>query len=266
MQNSRSGHLFWGIAWLCLFLASRSTGWVQESPSPDIPTQRAEDISAVTSEQSSVWPEEMLLHPASTSKEYISALSAYIGYDFERAEKLLLGIVEKYPDFYLGWHYLALCSTHKPDLAEARDRWLKVFELTDKFEVAYYDLALCYIAMGDVERAKALLEQGLALFPGNGHLHFNLGVIFGYEQNWKGAEEQYRLALECLPNHPQTLYNLALIVETDDLDEAIELWKKYLDSAKDIAGESLYIPQAQLHLDKLIDERIYRDLKESGGK
>jgi len=237
----------------------------EHPPTPDQP-QGPQELTEVSKGEAGAWPNDMLMHPACTGGEFIEAMGAFIERDYQRAEELLLGVVLEFPDFYLGYHYLALCSTHKVDLEEARDRWLEVFELSESFEPAYYDLGLCYIALGEVEEATDVLRRGVELFAHNGNLHYNLGVVLGYQDDWEGAEEQYWLALESIPDHPQSLYNLALITEGKDLDLAIELWREYLDAVEGLMSERLYIPKAQVHLDALIDERIYRDVMEGGGE
>eukprot|EP01025_Chloroclados_australasicus_P035032 TRINITY_DN3575_c0_g1_i3.p1 TRINITY_DN3575_c0_g1~~TRINITY_DN3575_c0_g1_i3.p1 ORF type:complete len:1002 (-),score=113.79 TRINITY_DN3575_c0_g1_i3:226-3231(-) len=81
------------------------------------------------------------------------------------------------------------------------------------------------------EVTQAKYEESLAVFP-TSQSYFNMGVIYGEQQQMDQALEMYENALKLNPNDPQSLTNYGGILRSKgDLDGAIKNFKKALSVA-----------------------------------
>lgn len=56
-------------------------------------------------------------------------------------------------------------------------------------------IGACYLGMGDSERAAEQLEEGLALFPHELDMRYNLAIVRIRQEEWAQASEQLTAAL-----------------------------------------------------------------------
>lgn len=101
------------------------------------------------------------------------------------------------------------------DVREATDRIeeaLPLYERALKLDPAgnaYKGLAAALWETGDVDRAVAIVRDGIARHPRDPENHVRLAVILAAGGDLKGAEESYREALRIRPGYPLALIGLA---------------------------------------------------------
>lgn len=182
---------------------------------------------------------------------------------FPEAEEELEEILSEFPDDYRSLNTLAFLRAKETKYERAVELWSEVKELNPDILSVYLYPGIAYIKMGEVESAVLVLNEGLLKFPTNPNLHYNLGVAYHYMDEVALAEDEYWTAHKLDPQHPQTVYNLALIYQSRDDDEkAKELWQKYLDIASDTPSERRYVERAIEFLNDIIYEDIEDDIKE----
>ncbi len=95
--------------------------------------------------------------------------------------------------------------------------------------VGYNDLAYLFRNKGQVDRALALLQTALAIYPNYAEAHNNLGNIFDEKGQANEAMAEYQKALELNPNYAQAHYNLGRNLEQKgQLDEAMNQFQMAL--------------------------------------
>jgi len=187
---------------------------------------------------------------------YKNALVLIENRKFDEAKELLDDLLIKYPENPYILHNLGLVSAGLSDLKGACEYWRRAIDADPHFEVSYLNLGIAIIQRGDVKEAEMVLRTAITVFPDNPHLHYNLAVSLGYQKRYDEAEAEYNKVLEIKPDHVQSLFNLALLYQERNPAKAVELWRKYLEIARDIPEEARYVKMAEIYLQLALSKAV----------
>ncbi|MBF0503761.1 MAG: tetratricopeptide repeat protein [Candidatus Omnitrophica bacterium] len=108
--------------------------------------------------------------------------------------------VRDYPAFGQGYALLGSVYFNAGLLKEAESNFEKSVLLGDHLPRELLFLAECYIRLGEIKRAQALLGQIILNFPYYDEPYFDLGQIYHSQNNNMKAKEALEKALELNPN------------------------------------------------------------------
>jgi Tfp pilus assembly protein PilF len=103
---------------------------------------------------------------------------------------------------------------------------------------------------GDTDVASASFKAALEIDPKNVFANYNLGYIAQMAGQSKQALSYYDAALATDKTFAAALYNKAYLTETTDLDAAIALYRRALDTAPNNADTHMRLGFALLHQGK----------------
>ncbi len=126
----------------------------------------------------------------------------------ENCFQAVLSFHADYPGALIG---LADIHREADRVEEAIPLYQRALQL-DPAGSAYKGLADAHWDFGDVERAVALLRDGIARHPRDAENQVRLGMILASGGDLTGAEECCRDALDVRPGHPSALVELALML------------------------------------------------------
>lgn len=90
--------------------------------------------------------------------------------------------------------------------------------------------------LGDAATAEAAYRRAIALQPGDGHIHYNLGNLLKARQRLQEAEDLYRRALAIRPDYPEAWSNLGdLLREQQRFVDAEEAYRRAIAAGPDYA-------------------------------
>lgn len=101
---------------------------------------------------------------------------------------------------------------------------------------------------GDNEAAEETFARALRLDDEQPLAHYNLGVMDQRANRADEAAEHYADALEIDADHGPSLYNSALLTESSDLDEAIDLYRSAIKAQPEFAPAYMRLGFALNHL------------------
>ncbi len=101
---------------------------------------------------------------------------------------------------------------------------------------------------GQVEEAKELFEQAVLMEPENAFALYNLGYIAQTKGDDEEALDYYDRALEAKPKFVEALFNKAILLETSDLEQSVELYREALKIDEKMAAAHMRLGFALLHL------------------
>ncbi|WP_377324667.1 tetratricopeptide repeat protein [Pimelobacter simplex] len=110
--------------------------------------------------------------------------------------------------------------------------------------------ALAQLEAGDAAAARATFENVLELDADNVYAHYNLGLLAQEAGDDALAIKHYDAALKTDPEFTSALYNKGIVLETSDLDAAVELYRRALAIDPDLAAAHMRLGFALLHLGK----------------
>lgn len=110
--------------------------------------------------------------------------------------------------------------------------------------------ALKQLDKGDDAKARATFENVLELDPDNVYAHYNLGLLAQDAGKDALAIKQYDAALKTDPKFTSALYNKGIVLETSDLEAAVEAYRRALKIEPDLAAAHMRLGFALLHLGK----------------
>jgi tetratricopeptide (TPR) repeat protein len=99
----------------------------------------------------------------------------------------------------------------------------------------------------DVATARAAFEEAAALDPGNLYAHYNLGVLAQRDLDDAAALAFYDRALAIQADYAPALFNKAIILETSDLDQSIELFRQVVELDPTMATAFMRLGFALVH-------------------
>lgn len=100
---------------------------------------------------------------------------------------------------------------------------------------ALIDQGVAALGAGNTDAAATAFEQALELDDQQVAAQYNLGLIAQQGGNEAAAEARYDAALKIDEHYGPALYNRAILAETDNLDQAISLYRKAIDAQPDHA-------------------------------
>lgn len=143
--------------------------------------------------------------------------------DFKESNRLLMKLVEKYPDnASINYHYarsfdlLGEESTAAPFYEKAIELGLSFKELED----ALLGLGSTYRTLGEYKKSKCTLEKGIELFPNN-----------------KAIQTFYSMTLYNLNEHSQAMKVLLKCLTNSTIDKQILNYKNAIDFYSDKLDE-----------------------------
>jgi TolB-like protein/thioredoxin-like negative regulator of GroEL len=128
---------------------------------------------------------------------------------------------EAYQLYLKGRAYLSKLT---PDsVPKAIDQFQQAIQKDSKYALAYAGLADCYSSFPKEAEARSAATEAIRLDGSLGEAHASLGWIeWLYDWNWKGAESEYRRAIELNPNSPFAHERYALLLgQSGRHDQAI---------------------------------------------
>lgn len=108
--------------------------------------------------------------------------------------------------------------------------------------------ALQQLDQGDEAKARATFENVLELDSDNAYAHYNLGLMAQDAGKDKLAIKHYDAALKADPQFTSALYNKGILLENDDLEASVELYRKAIAVDSDLASARMRLGFALLHL------------------
>jgi len=90
-----------------------------------------------------------------------------------------------------------------------------------------YNLANAELALGEVDKARELLENVIKIEPNHRDAHYNLGAIHVSTDHLREAIDEYARVIEIDPGDQSAYYNIAIVfVKQGRYDEAKEYLNK----------------------------------------
>ncbi len=108
---------------------------------------------------------------------------------------------------------LALAYMNRGDYPKAIEEYRASIAIAPDVAPPYYDIGLCYEALGRIDEARRWYEQALAHDERHVEAHINLANVLLSEGAAEGAIRHYRRAIELRPDAFLAHYNLGLALE-----------------------------------------------------
>ncbi len=127
---------------------------------------------------------------------------------YDEAEQALKQAVLLDPKMVDAYYFLGSIALERGNPSAAIDYFNHTLELKPDFEIVYGDLCQLLFQSGQLERARNVIQQGLALFPQSAQFHCLLGNLYVAQKKPEQAVSCYRKALAIQPDYagvPQTL-------------------------------------------------------------
>ncbi len=112
--------------------------------------------------------------------------------DYEEAERYIDRALALFPDYPAGYLNRGVIHLNRRELKPAIENFKQVLLLDPKNLLAFYNLAACYVNLGDLGRAEECLRKGLSYWPEEPRFYLLLSRIYREKGDIPGAEEWER--------------------------------------------------------------------------
>lgn len=140
----------------------------------------------------------------------IATLLLYIGND-KAAKSILIKLVTKYPQSYIGHKLLAQIYEKEGGMRKAIDEYVKLVDLKGNDYKSYFKIADLLNELGQKNEAIQMLENLLRTKPDSYEGSILLGNLLCEAERFKEAEKVYQDALKYNPNDFDLYYNLGIV-------------------------------------------------------
>lgn len=113
-----------------------------------------------------------------TENLYAEVLTCLEKWDLDRAQALILQILEIDPNHARSHNKLGVVFARQKDLRQAEECFNQAIALDPNLASSYSNLGNIYAERGWQDRAKTAYQQALVLDPGNPTATHNLGVLY----------------------------------------------------------------------------------------
>ena len=160
----------------------------------------------------------------------------------EKARKILLKYIDKYPNSYIMHKYLASIYEKNKKVDIAIDEYIKTVEINKQDYQSYFKVANLLNEVNRKEQAKDMLYELLRKNPKYYEATMLLGDILYEQENFKEATNIYIDALKYYPERYELYYNLGMTyTRLNDFQSA----KEYYEQAAQI-NSLLYVANLSL--------------------
>jgi len=109
--------------------------------------------------------------------DYQRALAYLDQGNLPQANKLLVSIIEKYPDLAAPLYNLGLISEEQNDQDSAEHYYSQAIDADSKYYLAFNNLGVIARSKGQFKEASEYYSKGLNIAPDSPDLHYNLAVL-----------------------------------------------------------------------------------------
>lgn len=194
---------------------------------------------------------------ASTPELFASASQAYKARQYETAVELLKLVVDREPKHKLAWNNLGLAYVMLGQTKEAVASFQKQIEINPFDPWAYNNLGNTYLTMGKEKEAEEALRKQIEINPLDEWAHKNLGRLLVQTKRYKEAVEELEIATRIDPKDAfvRGLLGMAYI-ESGEKEKGQAL----LEEARHDAAPSNVRRSGSDPVDMLIDRTISPDV------
>lgn len=147
--------------------------------------------------------------------------------DKKAAKAVLVKLVSKYPDSYLGHRMLAEIYEKEGGMRKAIDEYVQAVDVKKNDYKSYLKIAELLISLGKKEEAIEMLEDLLKNKPDCYEASLLLGELLMDLERFKEAEKVYEAALIYKPNDWELYYCLGIIyTRMSDFQKAKEMYER----------------------------------------
>lgn len=162
--------------------------------------------------------------------ELLSVLAAkffmMIG-DTKTAKAILVKLVTKYPESYLGHKLLAECYEKEGGMRRAIDEYVTAVDINKKDYKSYFKIADLLRDLGKKDEAIQMLEHLVKTKPDCYEASCLLGELLCEQERFKEAANVYNAALIYNPGEFDLYYNLGIVyTRLSDFQMAKEMYEK----------------------------------------
>ncbi len=131
--------------------------------------------------------------PSEAQSTFKRAQKAMKIQNYRQAEKLLIEITRKYPNFSGPYANLGIIYARDGRDSEAEKQYKKAIKLNKNNPLLYNQLGILYRQNGHFNKAESAYKKALKLDENYANAHINLGILYDlYMGNMKKALEHYK--------------------------------------------------------------------------
>lgn len=152
-----------------------------------------------------------------------------------KAKKILIKLVTKYPNSYLGHKMLAEIYVKEGGRRKAIDEYVKVIDINKKDYDSYYEIASLLNELDKKDESIQMLTTLVNKKPNYYKASILLGGLLCEKESFKEAINVYQNALKYEPTNYEIYYNMAIAyTRLNDFKSA----KEYYDMAAELNAEA----------------------------
>lgn len=153
----------------------------------------------------------------------------------KRAKKILVELVSKYKESYIGHRMLAHIYEKEGGMRKAIDEYVQVLDIKKNDYDSYYKISVILNELGKKEESVEMLNKLLKNRPQTYEASALLGKIYLSKKEFKKAIEVYTNALRHSPDNYEIFYNLGVCYSRiNDFDIAKKCFQKVVELNEDI--------------------------------
>lgn len=147
--------------------------------------------------------------------------------DTKTAKAILVKLVTKYPESYLGHKLLAECYEKEGGMRRAIDEYVTAVDINKKDYKSYFKIADLLRDLGKKDEAIQMLESLIKTKPDCYEASCLLGELLCEQERFKEAANVYNAALIYNPGEFDLYYNLGIVyTRLSDFQMAKEMYEK----------------------------------------
>lgn len=147
--------------------------------------------------------------------------------DNKAAKQVLIKLVSKYQDSYLGHKMLAECYEKEGGMRRAIDEYVTAVDINRKDSKSYFKIAALLRDLGKKDEAIQMLENLVKVKPDCYEGSYLLGELLCEQERFKEAANVYNAALIYRPADFDLYYNLGIVyTRLSDFKMAQEMYEK----------------------------------------
>lgn len=148
----------------------------------------------------------------------------------KKAKKILIDLVSKYKDNYLGHKFLAKIYEQEGGMRKAIDEYVQVLDIKKDDTDSYYKISVLLRELGRNDEATEMLRTLLKTKPDMYEASKLLGGIYLEQKEFKKAIEVYTNAVKYNANNYELYYNLGVCYSRiNDFDIARKCFQKTIE-------------------------------------